>query len=395
MGVRAIDVSSHQGAIDWHAVVGDGVRAAWVKVGGADATHPYKDARVDANLAGAQAAGLVVGTYYFCHVGAFSPVEQARHAVTCGHGTGVLWPAADLEAGHTGGLGHSALDDWLEQFCAEVARITGRVDQLWYGGTPAGVGYSGRPMRCGCWISNYGARDTPGTMPPGLTPPVPPAWGHFDVWQFNSTTRVAGITANTVDQNVITDDLWARMTSGAPADKETDVPPKSIHIPPRGDAQWLIRDEGNGKRRKEFLSGPRRTLLVAQGSLHPDPLVLTPGLVDGFGIVHDELIAELDAMPEVPPMHAYEAGVANTWQLAALIRDTVAAPLARIEGRAPADIDVPALVQSIAQTVSATVSEAVTTFLAEHGIQLDVPQLEQLNERLATAGLALAGAPQT
>lgn len=133
--------------------------------------------------------------------------------------------------------------------------------------------------------------------------------------------------------------------------KETDMPAKPIHIPARGDAQWLIVLDGNGRRRREFLSGARRLLLVATGALQPEPLVLTPGLVDALGINHDELIAEFDSLPETPPMHCYEAGVAGVWQVLAYIRDNVAAQLAELAGRPPGDVD-PAEVHEVLERLT-------------------------------------------
>ena len=57
-----IDVSTHQGAIDWAAVAGDGIDAAYVK---ASEGATFEDDRFAENWAGAKAAGLEVGAYHF------------------------------------------------------------------------------------------------------------------------------------------------------------------------------------------------------------------------------------------------------------------------------------------------------------------------------------------
>lgn len=238
MGVRAIDVSRWQGAIDWPLVKADGVRAAWIKVGGADGGL-YRDSRAAENLAGAQRAGLPFGTYYFCRASDGTAVAQARHAVDCGHGKGQLLPAADLET-NPAGLSHDQLDRWLTEFCAEVRRLTGR-ESIWYGGNSTGVGYTTSAPRCPVWIANYGSSDRPGTTPPAFSPPVPPRYGGWDVWQFNSVTRVAGIAGN-VDQDVITDAFWAAMTGAPtqqPAPDEEDEMREILW--PRTDSAW-VRD---------------------------------------------------------------------------------------------------------------------------------------------------------
>lgn len=206
MGIRAIDVSRWQLDIDWPLVAASGVQAVWIKVGGSDGGRSYKDSRADANMRGAEAAGLPWGTYYFCDTQRPAR-EQARHGVICGHGGGRLWPAADLEQ-NTGALDHRALDRWLADFCDETRQLTGR-ESLWYGGVNTGVGYSDEPPSCPVWIANYGS-NVAGTTPPSYRPQLPPAWSTFDVWQFNSATAVPGIPTS-VDQNVISDDFWHRM----------------------------------------------------------------------------------------------------------------------------------------------------------------------------------------
>ncbi|MBQ3879313.1 MAG: glycoside hydrolase family 25 protein, partial [Oscillospiraceae bacterium] len=62
-----IDVSEHNGEIDWEAVAADGIEFAMIRVGnrGYTAGEIYKDERFDENYEGARAAGLKVGVYFF------------------------------------------------------------------------------------------------------------------------------------------------------------------------------------------------------------------------------------------------------------------------------------------------------------------------------------------
>lgn len=235
MGVRAIDVSRHQYAINWHAVRDDGVRGAWIKVGGADGGY-YRDSKAVANLNGAADAGLPFGTYYFCSPAPGDAVVQARHAVECGHGRGALWPAADVES-NPAGLSREQMDRWVTDFCHEVARLTDR-ESLIYTYSGAGlVGYTpSAPRHCRLWIANYGG-NTPSPHPPTWgTRHLPPAWAEWAVWQFNSTTSVPGIPDNTVDQNVVTDAFWHEMTSGGPPPKpRRDYTMNVVHCPEHTD----------------------------------------------------------------------------------------------------------------------------------------------------------------
>lgn len=65
--IPGIDVSSHQGQIDWNAVADSGVQFAIVRLGyrsyGDGTLHT--DQRARENLEGARAAGLQVGAYFF------------------------------------------------------------------------------------------------------------------------------------------------------------------------------------------------------------------------------------------------------------------------------------------------------------------------------------------
>lgn len=64
MNEKWIDVSAHQGAIDWPRVKAFGVMGAVIRAGfGSDITQ--KDARFDANIREATAAGLKVAVYWF------------------------------------------------------------------------------------------------------------------------------------------------------------------------------------------------------------------------------------------------------------------------------------------------------------------------------------------
>lgn len=85
--ITGIDVSHHQGAIDWHAVAADDVSFVYVKVSeGGD----YRDPRYRQNLAGADAAGIPAGAYHyftFCRSGADQAVNYlgaiAGETVAC------------------------------------------------------------------------------------------------------------------------------------------------------------------------------------------------------------------------------------------------------------------------------------------------------------------------
>lgn len=345
MGVRAIDVSRYQGTIDWRAVAASGVRGAWIKVGGADAGL-YLDPRAATNIAGADTAGIPYGTYYFCDTRR-GAVECARHAFACGHGHGTLWPVADLETN----AGGQDLDIWLNTFCAEIRRLTGR-DSIWYGNVGVGVGYTPQAPSCPLWIANYG-RNVPGTTPPGFEPAVPPAWTEtgWSVWQYNSVTRVPGIPDNTTDQNVITDAFWAHMTGSSIDVKEYSM--RAIGLPAHtGGAEWVITTDGNGHPRRTLIESPEHR----QGYVAADLIADAP-TVQFTGPVGDAIAGIPEANQTTADWTAVELMVETVKRVTDVLPGIVAAALAAVTG--------PELPAGFAEDVAARVDALLAARLAD------------------------------
>ena len=94
--LQGIDVSHHQGRIDWSLLKNQGVDFAWIKASeGAD----HRDRLFDRNMGGAAAAGISRGAYHFftlCRAGA----DQAANFIAAvPRDPGLLPPAVDLEFG--------------------------------------------------------------------------------------------------------------------------------------------------------------------------------------------------------------------------------------------------------------------------------------------------------
>lgn len=78
--MEGIDVSSHQGEIDWELVAQDGVEFAMVRLGyrGYESGTLHIDEYAHRNLTGARAAGLRIGAYFFSQ--ALTPEEAKEEA---------------------------------------------------------------------------------------------------------------------------------------------------------------------------------------------------------------------------------------------------------------------------------------------------------------------------
>lgn len=128
--VAGIDVSSHQGAIDWAQVAQSGVEFAMIRLGyrGYDSGTLHIDQRAVENLAGAREAGLKIGAYFFSQ--ALNPEEarqEAALALEVLDGIELDLPLAYdweyvTESARTGKMTEAALTECVHAFCGAVER---------------------------------------------------------------------------------------------------------------------------------------------------------------------------------------------------------------------------------------------------------------------------------
>lgn len=96
MSLKGIDVSEHQGAINWNQVKGSGVQFAMIRGGyGRNNVDKY----FHANAKGATAAGIPIGIYWFSYAYTVDMARnEAKYAVALAKQYKITWPIAyDLE----------------------------------------------------------------------------------------------------------------------------------------------------------------------------------------------------------------------------------------------------------------------------------------------------------
>jgi lysozyme len=91
-----IDVSNHQGAIDWSAVARDDITSAYIK---ATEGETFVDERFAANWAGAASAGVRRGAYHFFSLCSPGASQAANFLRVVPADPEALPPALDLEFG--------------------------------------------------------------------------------------------------------------------------------------------------------------------------------------------------------------------------------------------------------------------------------------------------------
>lgn len=181
-----IDVSHHQGHIDWHAVRAAGIEFAWIR-----ATYGAtgSDDRYAENAAGATAAGVPWGAYHFNGPG--DPVAQAGHFLRAigdvRHGG--LRYALDTEHDPTHGWSPDAA--WARAFLETLAHTSGLTPVHYATKSDfLGVFNVTELVRYPRWVARV--KDSAGNpRTPGDTGVSP-----FVAHQFSWVGKVKGINAN-------------------------------------------------------------------------------------------------------------------------------------------------------------------------------------------------------
>lgn len=194
-----IDVSNHNGTIDWRDVAADSKRIRFAYAKATERTG-FVDAYYARNKAGAKKNGIAFGAYAYVHPGSADyGIAQMKHFLAVANYEPTdLAPAIDWE--ESAGAVPAQLAT-LEA-CVEYVRKETGVFPVIYGGAYILRGLnaprSSVLRRCVLWLPWYGRND--GGRYPDAQPPLPSPWPNWDVHQFTSSGSVEGIVGR-VDLN--------------------------------------------------------------------------------------------------------------------------------------------------------------------------------------------------
>lgn len=195
--VQGIDVSAHQGVIDWKQVAGDGVEFAILRAGyrGYTVGNIKEDKMFSLNLAGAKKEGLSVGVYFFSQ--AITPAEALEEAELvlklldgCPLELPVVydWENINDKDARTNGLDQETLTACARAFCDRVAQA-GYQPMLYVIQHWAYKRYDlSRLADIPLWFAQYQEQ--------------PDFYYDFQLWQYTSKGSVRGIQGN-VDRDVL------------------------------------------------------------------------------------------------------------------------------------------------------------------------------------------------
>ena len=195
--VTGIDVSSHQGAIDWEAVAADGIEFAMIRVGyrGIVDGGIEEDTAARTNIEGALAAGLDVGVYFFSQ--AISTREAAREAAfvisfienyDISMPVVFDWEHVENPAARTAGLTDKALLTGCALTFLQTVEAAGYTPMIYFNRYQSEDLFDLRVLRdFDFWLALY---DSPMTFPYRIR-----------MWQYTDKAEIAGITEK-VDLNL-------------------------------------------------------------------------------------------------------------------------------------------------------------------------------------------------
>ncbi|WP_169336723.1 glycoside hydrolase family 25 protein [Woodsholea maritima] len=181
-----VDVSNNNGEVNWAQVKRAGVGFAYIKASQGEVT---KDPLYDHNLAGARAAGLIIGSYHLFAPGEHG-VPQAQNFLRSAQFQACdLPPMLDLETEAEPAQSdqyRSRVEDWLstvgtglsqQGYRDHAAGLYLRRD-IWQSlGEPD---WSVYPL----WIAEWDV----------ASPSLPQVWQDYCVWQYTDQGRIAGIS---------------------------------------------------------------------------------------------------------------------------------------------------------------------------------------------------------
>ena len=192
-----IDVSSHQGDIDWAAVRSAGVDFALIRLGyrGYSQGGLVMDAKFYRNIQGALDNGIDVGVYFFSQaLNAAEGAEEARFCLNAVRNYNLTYPiifdwepyASSVNA-RTKGLSNYNLTQATVSFCKTV-QTAGYQPMVYNNLTYFYLHLDLSQVKSyPFWLAQYNSR--------------PSFYYAFDIWQYSSTGRVSGINGN-VDLNI-------------------------------------------------------------------------------------------------------------------------------------------------------------------------------------------------
>lgn len=185
-GAKGIDVSHHQGNIDWQQVKAAGIQFAFIRASFVGTSGGFGvDKKFVNNWQKAQDAGILITAYHFF-------IPQINHTAqidfyldTFGSRVANFPLALDFE--RRGGLNHEQIDAAVRNAVQALENRIGKKPMIYTRGNWWGTNVNRSPhwAQHALWVANF---DNPNG------PILPPDWQTWKFWQHSDKGSVAGVS---------------------------------------------------------------------------------------------------------------------------------------------------------------------------------------------------------
>lgn len=228
---KGIDVSVHQGDIDWEKVKKSGIDFAMLRTGYGIYSETQIDKNFHRNIKGAQANGISVGVYHYSYANSVSQArEEAKFCLDIIKNYSLEYPVCyDIEDKSIIKYNRQTKTDMCISFCDTIeqagyyAMIYCNLDWL-----RNHLSQEQLLQKYDLWLAQWGAEN----------PSIP-----CGIWQTSDSGRIDGIKGN-VDTDISFKDYKSIITNAKL--NKTNVNNKVSYVVKKGDTLWDIAKEHYG-----------------------------------------------------------------------------------------------------------------------------------------------------
>lgn len=203
--IKGIDVSKHNGKIDWAKVKANGYEFVYIKHSqGVGALDP----KFSDHFQAAKAAGFKVGLYHFASLNSPDEVADAKAEAEyflkqTSNVKADLLPVIDVETNEVN-LTPSEVEQWIQTYYDAMGGKVILYSGSWF--LNSNLHSNHKLGNIPLWLSSYPFDRTQSVVTDELIPklkqPKPPiGWTHYDVWQWTGKGTLDGVKG-LVDLNI-------------------------------------------------------------------------------------------------------------------------------------------------------------------------------------------------
>jgi len=226
--VKVIDVSHHNGTINWTKVALDGVKGAYIKL--TEGTS-FLSKTAYQNYLGAKNAGLRVGFYHYAHANN-EPIEEVDFFLEkLGNMKVDLPHCLDLEENK--GKSKAQVNAFALKWMQYLEKKTG-ITPILYTGYSFMDNFSSAAAKYPLWVARYSSSNRANGM---NSPGSSTIWNKWAMFQYTDSGKVKGISGN-VDINEMDLDFFKSIDSGVTVIGDAN-PPSSYR---KGDSGLGVKE---------------------------------------------------------------------------------------------------------------------------------------------------------